>query len=53
MVDKTDIRGETTRVLQDTLVLHKTLDVTYDVPGEASSRFSVAPRLTAKRWVMR
>jgi hypothetical protein len=53
LVDEIDIRGQTRRVLKDTMVLHKTLQLTYSLPGEAEARFSVAPRQTAKRWVMR
>lgn len=53
LVDEIDIRGLTRQVLKDTMVLHKTLQLTYSLPGEAEARFSVAPRQTAKRWVMR
>jgi hypothetical protein len=53
LVDETDVRGETRRVLKDTMVLHKTLQLTYQVPGEAAARFSVQPRLSSTQYVMR
>jgi len=53
LVDETDVRGETRRALRDSLVLHKTLQLTYQVPGEAAARFSVEPRLSNKQHVMR
>ena len=53
MVDETNVRGETRKVLRDTMVLHKTLQLTYKTPGEAAARFSVQPRLAHKQWVRR
>ena len=52
-VVQTDWRGREKTVTKDRLLLVKTLDLQYDIPGEKSARRFLAPRLVKKRWVMR
>ena len=52
-VIKTDARGKKTTVWQETLLLAKTLRLTYKIPGDAASRTRTAVRLAKKTWVMR
>jgi hypothetical protein len=39
--------------MRDKIVLSKTLDLSYSLPGAASARFKSLPTLLAKTWVMR
>ncbi len=52
-VVETDIRGRTTKTLKDEVILHKTLQLTYEIPGEAEARLSTPMRLRETSWVMR
>ena len=52
-VDQTDLEGNVKKVMTDTILLHKTLQVSYKLPGEAGARFSAVPQRTAEKWVMR
>ncbi len=52
-VVKIDARGKKTVVWQKTLLLAKTLQLTYKIPGEAASRTRTAVKLAKKTWVMR
>jgi len=52
-VVQTDWRGRVKTVTKDRLLLVKTLELQYDIPGEKSARQFLAPRLVKKRWVMR
>lgn len=47
------ITGQTTTTTVDKIVLVKTLQLTYSVPGEAAARKLAAPTLVEKKWVMR
>ena len=40
-------------VMKDEIVLSRTLQLNYKLPGEASARFGAKPRLVRKTWVMR
>ncbi|NLF31345.1 MAG: hypothetical protein GX591_10740 [Planctomycetes bacterium] len=53
LVTATDIRGRTTQELKDQIILHKTLQLTYEIPGEADARLTTPMRLARKDWVMR
>ena len=46
-------KGELKEVEKDELVLAKTLQLTYSIPGQASARAHVAPKLTDRKWIMR
>jgi hypothetical protein len=48
-----DASGKQNKVTKSTVVLNKTLDLRYSVPGEASNRANVTPVLEKKSWVMR
>ncbi|MFW6145782.1 MAG: hypothetical protein ACOC7R_00445 [Planctomycetota bacterium] len=50
---ETDIRGRTTEKRTGRIVLHKTLQLTYEIPGEAEARLLTPMRLVRKGWVMR
>ncbi len=50
---KTDARGKKTVVWQTTLLLAKTLQLTYRIPGEAASRTRTGVKQVKKKWVMR
>ena len=50
---KDTITGEATTVTVDKIVLVKTLQLTYSIPGEASARRQTPPTLVEKKWVMR
>jgi hypothetical protein len=52
-VTQTDVSGKQNKVAKTSMVLNKTLDLCYSVPGEASNRANVTPSLTQKSWVMR
>lgn len=47
------LTGQSTSTTVDKIVLVKTLQLTYSVPGEAGARKQVSPTLVAKKWVMR
>jgi len=46
-----DAKGKT--ISKTKVVLTKTMQLTYFLPGEAAARVRTAPRLTGKQWVMR
>jgi hypothetical protein len=48
-----DSTGRTRPVTRTKVVLSKTLQLTYSVPGEAAARRTIAPQLVDKTWVMR
>ncbi len=52
-VDQIDIRGKTTRILTDHLILHKTLQLSYKIPGEVAARYATAAALDVQTWTMR
>lgn len=52
-VEQRDIKGNVKKVTKDKLILSKTLDLKYGIPGEAADRIHVTPTLTGKDWVMR
>lgn len=45
--------GKTEKVTKDSIVLRKTLQLSYGLPGEAAARLTNPPRLLASQWVMR
>jgi hypothetical protein len=47
------LTGTTQQVTKDKMVLSKTLQLQYSVPGEAASRPQAVPSLEKKDWVMR
>ncbi|MCY2926721.1 MAG: hypothetical protein NT031_15040 [Planctomycetota bacterium] len=47
------ITGQPVTTTVDKIVLVKTLQLTYSVPGEAAARKHTAPTLVEKKWVMR
>ena len=49
----TDIRGRTTRQRKGRIVLHKTLQLTYEIPGVAEARLATPMRRVTQAWVMR
>jgi len=53
MVEEKDAEGKVRQVARNEVILAKTLQLTYDLPGEAPARPSIAPELVAKKWVMR
>jgi len=52
-VVETDWKGERHTVTRSEMILSKTLHLRYEVPGQASARKFVKPRLVLKEWVMR
>jgi hypothetical protein len=48
-----DWRGEEHTVTKDTLLLVKTLELQYAIPGEKAARRFLAPKLVKQQWVMR
>ncbi len=52
-VVQTDISGQKKTVEKTTIILNKTLDLRYLVPGEAANRPNVTPTLEKTSWVMR
>jgi len=52
-VVQADWRGREKTVTKDHLLLVKTLELQYNIPGEKSARRFLTPRLIKKRWVMR
>ncbi|MHC4563186.1 MAG: hypothetical protein ACYS8X_10495 [Planctomycetota bacterium] len=52
-VEMSDGAGKTTTVTVDEIVLTKTLQLTYEVPGEAGARFNTPAKLANTQWVMR
>ena len=52
-VTEMDERGDLKEVEKKELVLAKTLQLTYSVPGQAKARARVSPKLTDKKWIMR
>jgi hypothetical protein len=48
-----DWRGEEHTVTKDKLLLVKTLELQYAIPGEKAARRHLAPKLTKQHWVMR
>ncbi|MBS3733896.1 MAG: hypothetical protein KGY99_03110 [Phycisphaerae bacterium] len=45
--------GTTRESEKRTIVLSKTLNLRFEIPGEAAARHRVTPKLTAAKWVMR
>jgi hypothetical protein len=52
-VIKVDAKGEKKVVVQETLLLAKTLQLTYKIPGEAAARVRTPTKLAKKKWIMR
>ena len=52
-VTETDWRGRDRVVTKSALLLTKTLEVQFAIPGEQPSRKHLKPRMISKRWVMR
>ena len=50
---QTDLKGNTVTTSKNSLILSKTLDLKYKVPGEAANRIRVVPTLVSREWVMR
>ena len=48
-----DWRGQERPVTKDKLLLVKTLELQYAIPGERAARRHLAPKLTKQHWVMR
>ena len=48
-----DWRGQEHTVTKDKLLLVKTLELQYDIPGEKAARRHLAPRFVKQQWVMR
>lgn len=53
MLDQPDLEGRTTKVLTQTIVLHKALQLRYRLPGGPVAHVDVRPRLDLRRWIMR
>ncbi len=53
VVEKSNMRGERVRVSTDKILLHKTLHLSYKLPGEADARTSQTPKRLKRTWVMR
>jgi len=53
MVEQRDAQGEVRSVARDEVTLAKTLKLSYSLPGEASARAAIKPKLIKKTWVMR
>ena len=52
-VTEMDYTGQTKTVTKEKLVLTKTLQLSYAIPGEAAARGRTKAKPTAKQWVMR
>jgi len=52
-VTEMDYTGTVRTVTKDRLVLTKTLDLKYAIPGEAEARTTTEPKLKARTWIMR
>ncbi|MFP4106393.1 MAG: hypothetical protein ACLFVU_09920 [Phycisphaerae bacterium] len=52
-VVETDLRGNKKKVVKDTVTLNKTLQLTYDIFGEAAARPRSRVILEDRKWVMR
>ncbi len=52
-VIETDWRGRAKTVTKDRLLLVKTLELQFNIPGEKAARRFLVPKLATKRWVMR
>lgn len=52
-VQRPDNSGKLVDAVKTSLVLSKTLQLTYQVPGEAQNRPRAAVRLVEKKWIMR
>jgi len=50
---ETDAKGNRTTVTKDRIVLSKTLNLQYSIPGEAQARSYIKPALLKRQWVMR
>ncbi len=48
-----DWRGKEHTITKNKLLLVKTLELQYDIPGEKAARQHLAPKLIKQRWVMR
>jgi len=53
IVVEPDWRGQERPVTKDKLLLVKTLELQYAIPGEKAARRHLAPKLTKQHWVMR
>jgi len=53
IVVEPDWRGQERTVTKDKLLLVKTLELQYAIPGEKAARRHLAPKLTKQHWVMR
>ena len=47
------LTGKKERVKKSKIVLHKTLQLSYSIPGEVGARLRTPPKLKKKTWVMR
>lgn len=52
-VESPTLEGEFEMIEADALTLYKTLNLRFALPGDPASRFTVAPRLVERTWVMR
>lgn len=52
-VEVTDVDGNASTVMKDSIVLHRTLQLEYSMPGEAAARMNNLPKLIEQEWVMR
>ena len=52
-VTEIDARGRKTEVVKNKVILSKTLQLTYSVPGEEAARPRARTKLRKKQWVMR
>ncbi len=52
-VTEIDSRGKVVKVTKDRIILSKTMQLSYSIPGEAAARVYTNPEFLSKRWVMR
>jgi hypothetical protein len=52
-VTESDGKGGEKQVTKDTIILSRTRQLSYKIPGEAASRFYTPAQLLRERWVMR
>lgn len=52
-VEQPDTEGNLHKVHATSIILHKTLDISYKLPGEAAARLANPPVQVSRKWIMR